>query len=107
MTALTHSAILGAKPEAKPCLLSDANRLYVCHHGQKKYWKWNSRLDGKDCTYTIGTLSDVGLSEARERRMAAEKLVEQGIHPADFDEDQRAAKADKAATFWPPKPIRH
>lgn len=103
MKTLTHSAILGAKAKAKPYKLSDSDRLYVLvTTGGKKYWKWNYRLDGKDSTYAIGTFPDVGLSEARERRMAAEKLVAQGIHPADYEEDQRiAAKADKAATFWP------
>ena len=100
--ALTHSAILGAKPKAKPYKLSDTNRLYVLVTTVgKKYWKWNYRLDGKDCTYALGTFPDVGLSEARERRTAAEKMVEQGIHPADHDEEQRLkAKTDKAATFW-------
>ncbi|GAO36706.1 integrase [Sulfuricella sp. T08] len=99
---LTHSAILGAKPKDKPYKLSDADRLYVLVTvAGKKYWKWNYRLDGKDCTYTLGTFPDVGLSEARERRIAIEKLVQQGIHPSDFDDDQRLmAKAEKAATFW-------
>lgn len=99
---LTHSAILGAKPKDKPYKLSDTDRLYVLVSvAGKRYWKWNYRLDGKDCTYTIGTFPTVGLAEARERRMAAEKLVKQGIHPADHEEDQRLkAKAEKAATFW-------
>ena len=100
--ALTHSAILGAKPKDKPYKLSDTDRLYVLvTKAGKKYWKWNYRLDGKDCTYTFGTFPDVGLSQARERRMAAEKLVHLGVHPADDEEDQRKkAKAEKAATFW-------
>lgn len=99
---LTHTAISGAKPKDKPYKLSDTDRLYVLVTvAGKKYWKWNYRLDGNDCTYTLGTFPDVGLSEAREWRMAAEKLVQQGIHPADYDEDQRLkAKAEKAATFW-------
>lgn len=99
---LTHSAILSAKPEGKPYKLSDTDRLYVLVSvAGKKYWKWNFRLDGKDCTYTIGTFPAIGLADAREQRMACEKLVKQGIHPADYDDDQRLkAKAEKAATFW-------
>jgi integrase len=99
---LTHSAILAAKPKPKPYKLSDTDRLYVLVTvGGKKYWKWNFRLDGKDSTYTFGTFPDVGLAEARERRIAAEKLVQNGIHPSDYDEDQRLkAKVEKAATFW-------
>ena len=99
---LTHSAISGAKPTEKPYKLSDTDRLYVLVTvSGKKYWKWNYRLDGQDSTYTFGTFPDIGLSDARERRIAAEKLVQKGIHPAENDEDQRLkAKAEKAATFW-------
>jgi len=100
--ALTHSAILGAKPKDKPYKLSDTDRLYVLvTKAGKKYWKWNYRMDGRDCTYALGTFPDLGLSQARERRMAAEKLVSLGIHPADNEEDQRLkTKMEKAATFW-------
>ena len=99
---LTHSAILGAKGKATPYKLSDSNRLYVLVTASgKKYWKWNYRLDGKDCTYTLGTFPNVSLSAAREGRVAADKILGQGIHPADHDEEQRLkAKTDKAATFW-------
>jgi hypothetical protein len=67
----------------------------------KKYWKWNYRLDGTDSTYTIGTFPDIKPAEARERRMAAEKIVAQGIHPADADAEKISqAKTEKATTFW-------
>ncbi len=99
---LTHSAIQGARPKGKPYKLSDTGRLYVLVTAAgKKYWKWNYRLDGKDCTYKFGTFPDLGLAEARELRGAAEKLVAKGIHPADFDKEQRLkAKSEKDATFW-------
>lgn len=100
--ALSHSAILGAKPKEKPYKLSDTDRLYVLVTvAGKKYWKWNYRLNGEDNTYTFGTFPDISLSDAREKRISAEKLVQQGIHPADHDENQRLkAKAEKEATFW-------
>ena len=99
---LTHSTILAAKPALKPYKLSDTDRLYVLVAvSGKKYWKWNYRLDGTDSTYTIGTFPDIKPAEARERRMAAEKIVAQGIHPADFDAEKIAqTKAEKATTFW-------
>jgi len=99
---LTHAAILGAKPKEKPYKLSDSQRLYVLVSvAGTKYWKWNFRLDGADRTYTLGTFPDVGLAEARERRIAAEKLVKAGIHPAAEEENQRQkAKAEQASTFW-------
>jgi integrase len=99
---LTHSTILASKPTSKPYKLSDTDRLYVLVTvSGKKYWKWNYRLDGTDSTYTIGTFPDIKPAEARERRMAAEKIVAQGIHPADFDAEKISqAKTEKATTFW-------
>jgi integrase len=99
---LTHSAIQGAKRDDRPYKLSDTGRLYVLITvAGTKYWKWNYRLGGRDCTYTLGRFPRMGLSEARQRRDTAAKLVEKGVHPAEFDEEQRqAATADKAATFW-------
>lgn len=80
---LTHSTIQAAQPAAKPRKLTDTDRLYVLITvSGKKYWKWNYRLDGKDNTYAIGTFPDIKPAEARQRRMEAEKLVAQGIHPA-------------------------
>lgn len=99
---LTHSTVHAAKPAPKPYKLSDTDRLYVLVTASgKKYWKWNYRLDGTDSTYTIGTFPDIKPAEARERRMAAEKIVAKGMHPAAFDKEALSqAKTEKAATFW-------
>jgi len=99
---LSHAAIASAKPGDKPYKLADSHRLYVLVSAAGgKYWKWNYRLDGGDHTYTLGTFPDLSLAEARERRTALEKLVKQGVHPADHDESQRLKVAtEKATTFW-------
>lgn len=99
---LTDSAVKAAKPKDKPYKLSDMNRLYLLvSTAGGKSWKWNYRLDGKDFTYTIGSYPVVSLSEAREKRIAVAKLVQQGIHPIDYeDEQRRKAKMEKAAIFW-------
>lgn len=101
-TSLNQGVIKGAKPKDKPYKLTDGDRLYLLvTTAGGKYWKWNFRLDGKDSTYTIGTYPQVGLAEAREKRIALSKLVDQGIHPVDYDEEQKQkAKADKVSTFW-------
>lgn len=99
---LTHSSILAAKPETKPYKISDTDRLYLLVTvSGKKYWKWNYRLDGKDNTYAIGIFPDLKLSEARERKNAAGKIVALGKHPAEYyAEEIHKAKADEAVTFW-------
>ncbi|MEX3854585.1 Arm DNA-binding domain-containing protein [Paraburkholderia sp. BR10923] len=46
-----------------------------------KVWKFDYRLDGKDCSYTRGRFPDVSIADARQLRNAAAKLVASGIHP--------------------------
>ncbi|WP_429486080.1 Arm DNA-binding domain-containing protein [Paraburkholderia youngii] len=46
-----------------------------------KVWKFDYRLDGKDCSYTLGRFPDVSIADARQLRNAAAKLVASGIHP--------------------------
>lgn len=100
--ALTATALASAKPKAKPYKLSDLDRLYVLvSTAGSKTWKWNYRLDGKDCTYTIGKFPEIGVADARQRRADAAKLVEKGIHPAEHEAAQVAkTKAEQATTLW-------
>lgn len=99
---LTDSVVRAAKPKDKPYKLSDTGRLYLLvTTAGSKYWKWNYRLDGKDCTYTIGEYRDVGLHKARQLRNEVAKLVDEGIHPLEHEKEiQRQRKVDAAATFW-------
>jgi integrase len=99
---LTDSAVKAAKPKEKPYKLSDTGRLYLLvSTAGSKYWKWNYRLDGKDCTYTLGEYPDVGLQKARELRDAARRIVAEGIHPADYKKERiRQRKLEAATTFW-------
>lgn len=99
---LTDTAIKAAKPEDKPYKLYDMGRLYLLVSvAGSKYWKWNYRLDGKDCTYTIGEYPGIGLAKARSLRDDAKKLVDQGIHPLDHKKELRfRQKSEVATTFW-------
>lgn len=99
---LTQGQVKAAKPEGKPYKLSDAHRLYLLvTTAGGRYWKWNFRLDGRDSTYTIGSFPEVGLAKARERRIELSKLVDQGVHPGEYDKERlQKVKAEKFATFW-------
>lgn len=99
---LTDSMIKAAKPKGKPYKLSDIGRLYILVSAVgTKNWKWNYRLDGSDCTYTLGQYPTVGLAKAREMRDAAKKLVDQGIHPLQYKKEMRSQQKKEAAiTFW-------
>ena len=99
---LTDTAIKAAKSEDKPYKLYDMRRLYLLVSvAGSKCWKWNYRLDGKDCTFTIGEYPGVGLAKARSIRDEAKKLVDQGIHPLDHKRTLRLRQKNEAATtFW-------
>lgn len=99
---LTDSTVKAAKPKDKPYKLSDTARLYLLvTTAGSKYWKWNYRLDNKDCTYTLGEYPDVSLYKARELRDAARKIVAEGIHPAEHRKELlRQRKLESATTFW-------
>lgn len=90
---LTDTAIRNAKPEAKPRKLTDGHSLYVLIHPKGgKYWQYQYRFAGKTKVYSIGTYPDVSLQDAREKRLAAQKILEQGLDPsAQKQEHKRTA----------------
>lgn len=99
---LTDSYIKAAKPKDKPYKIAETARLYllVSTAGSKR-WKWNYRLDGKDCTYSIGEYPKVGLAKAKELRDKAIEIVDQGLHPLQHKKIQQAKKKhEMETTFW-------
>jgi len=99
---LTDSFIKATKSKDKPYKIADTARLYllVSAAGSKR-WKWNYRLDGKDCTYSIGRYPQIGLAQARNLRDEARKIVGEGFHPLQHKKIQQAKKKHEVATtFW-------
>jgi integrase len=54
-----------------------------------KWWRFRYRFDGKHKLLSMGVYPDITLSDARERREAARKLLANGIDPS---EHRKAAK---------------
>lgn len=84
--ALTVTAIRNAKPSNKPYKLYDELGLFmqVTPNGGK-WWRFKYRFDGKEKLLSLGTFPDVSLSDAREKRDAARKLLakEPPINPSE------------------------
>ena len=57
-----------------------------------KYWRLDFRFAGKRKTLAIGVYPDVSLSDARERREEARKVLANGADPGDIKKAQKAAK---------------
>ncbi len=89
--ALTDAKILAAKPDEKSYKLADANNMFLLvHPNGSKYWRLRYRHLGKEKTLALGQYPEVSLSEAREKRDEARKLISDGIDPC---EQRRAKKA--------------
>ncbi len=90
---LSDVRIRGLKPQAKPFKATDGEgmHLFVTPAGGK-LWRLAYRFDGKQKLLSLGAYPEVSLADARDRRLAARKLLANGVDPS------AAKKADRAAT---------
>jgi integrase len=82
---LSDVTIRSAKPTATPRKLSDGGGLYLLINPKpvaSKLWRQAYRFDGKQKTLALGTYPSVSLSQAREGRDEAKKLLAGGIDPS-------------------------
>jgi integrase len=100
---LTHPQLINAKPQAKPYKLRDRDSMYLrVSVAGSKTWKFDYRLDGKDCSYTLGQFPALSLNDARALREEAAKLVAAGVHPkAHAKQLQQQTIAHHKNTLWP------
>ncbi|MEC4746982.1 integrase arm-type DNA-binding domain-containing protein [Methylomicrobium sp. Wu6] len=61
-----------------------------------KLWRFDYRYEGKRKTLSFGGYPDVGLSDAREKRDDARKLIAAGGDPAAQRKATKAANAERA-----------
>ena len=93
---LTVTATNNAKPKDKPYKLTDEKGLYLfIQSSGSKLWRFDYRFGGKRKTLALGSFPDVSLSDARDRRDAARKLL---ANDADPSETKKAAKASKVSS---------
>ena len=76
---LTHIQIDGARPLPAAYRLSDGRGLsLVIQPSGAKLWRFKYRHDGKQKTLHIGAWPKVGITDARNRREEARKLLAEG-----------------------------
>lgn len=99
--ALSNFAVLNAKGRGKSYKLTDGNGLYLLVSPEgRRYWRKNYRFEGSQRTLSLGVYPEVGLALARERCLAASKLIASGIDPGDEKKRVvRAAKIEARNTF--------
>jgi hypothetical protein len=96
---LTDMTIRIAKPKEKLYKMFDGDGLYLLVAPLKeigstksrggKWWRFKYHFGGKEKLMSFGTYPEVPLSLARERRIAARRLLAQGVDPL---EEKKAVK---------------
>lgn len=88
---LTEIQIKNAKPQDKPYKLTDGNGLYLLISPKGKYWRYDYRIYGKRKTLAIGIYPVTTLANAREKHLAARRLLAQEppIDPSEYKRQQR------------------
>jgi integrase len=97
---LTDTRIRNAKPAKKQYKLADSRGLFllVSKNGGK-WWRLRYRFDGREKMLSLGVFPETGLSQAREKRNEARKLIAAGIDPSDRRKAEKAAEAQNSNTF--------
>ena len=73
---LTELSVKSAKPTDKLRKLTDGGGMYLLvHPNGSKYWRMDTRIEGKRKTFSFGVCSEVSLTEAQERRDEARKQI--------------------------------
>lgn len=81
---LTDLEIRRSKPLDKPYTLNDGNGLsLLIEPNGSRGWRFRYRFDGKPKMLSLGTYPLTSLTEARQKRDEAKKLVAAGINPSD------------------------
>jgi len=93
MNKLTEMAIKKAKPEAKDYKMADGGGLYLLVKiTGSKCWRLKYRIGGKEKLLALGVYPDVSLSEARDRREQARKLLANGSDPSAIKQAAKQAQ---------------
>ena len=98
---LTALKIRTTKPGPKTIKLFDERGLYLeISPAGGRWWRFKYLFDGKEKRISLGVYPDISLSDARERRDEARKLVANGIDPSENRKAQKSAKTERAANSF-------
>lgn len=98
---LTDIRARQAKPAGKPYKLADGGGLYLeVRPGGSRYWRLKYRFATKERRLAFGVYPEVSLSQAREKRAAARKVLAQGMDPSEEKKAKgREARARRDNSF--------
>ena len=87
-----------AKAKDKPYKLTDGGGLYLLINTDgAKYWRMDYRFASHRRTLAFGKYPQVSLADARQKRTAARKLIDEGIDPGEAKKEKARATSEKAS----------
>jgi hypothetical protein len=101
-TPLTEEQIESLLPKARSFIIGDGGGLYleVTPTGAK-LWRMAYRRGGKETSITFGPYPSVSLTEARQHRDSARRLIDEGIDPV--DRRRKQGKPERASIAIKPR----
>jgi integrase len=91
---ITETAVKNAKPKAKPYKLTDGDGLYLLiKPNGGKYWRFKYLYVGKEKLLALGTYPEISLNDARDKRLAARKLLANGADPSTKRKEEKRRRA--------------
>ena len=95
--ALSDAKIRNAKPQFKPYKISDGEGMFLLiAPSGSKYWRFKYNYAGKEKLLAIGVYPEISLSEARERRTQARKVLAAGSDPGEAKKQAKRLTALKS-----------
>ncbi len=97
---LTDMKVQKAKPQDKPVTLFDGGGLFLLvTPSGGKLWRFKYRYDGKQKLLALGAYPEVSLSDARQKREDARKLLASKNDPGAVRKARNQADIQKSETF--------
>jgi integrase len=100
-SSLSDAKTRNAKPRPKPYKIADGDGLFLLiTPSGSKYWRLKYFFAGKEKLLALGVYPEVSLSDARERRVQARKVLAAGRDPGEAKKVAKQTVAIKSANTF-------
>ena len=94
--SLSDAKVRNTKPSGKPYKISDGDGLFLLvTPSGSKYWRLKYFFAGKEKLLALGVYPEISLSDAREKRIQARKILAAGGDPGDVKKESKRQLALK------------